>query len=425
MARWHCPVCGLDFAFHSELDWHVREAHSLKRTAGLAGQLERKAVLSWGLLRQLHSAHEGLSASLFLWTTPAAVMTRSDAANLRQLATRAGERLCRDLRGEALARIESRLGEAVRAAESGPTDHGLAVFVSETGAAVVPLPYAPRERVVVNPTFAVRELLDALERCPMYRVLVLRGPGFRLLEGRGERLSEVRDWQVPNPSLWRAARAETTLTCGACWTPRQRRRAAFASADRAIGERVALGGRLPLILIGRKRLLAKYRRCSPHAPSIVGEVPAWGSMLSREDIAQRAAPVVAKWREKHATEYLDALAAAESQGQVVWGLQPVWEAVLAGKAERLWVQRDYWLPARLADNGKRLVPVDEGEAPGAAQDAIDLVVERAVLAGAHVEMVERLPDGPGRERIAAQLGQPPGAAAYIDLDERGLSWSAA
>ncbi len=34
MAIWHCPVCGLDFAFHSELDWHVREAHCLKRTAG-------------------------------------------------------------------------------------------------------------------------------------------------------------------------------------------------------------------------------------------------------------------------------------------------------------------------------------------------------------------------------------------------------
>ena len=49
MATWHCPVCGLDFAFHSELDWHIREAHCLKRTAGLAGQLERQAVLDWGL----------------------------------------------------------------------------------------------------------------------------------------------------------------------------------------------------------------------------------------------------------------------------------------------------------------------------------------------------------------------------------------
>ncbi len=232
MARWHCPVCGLDFAFHSELDWHIRESHALKRTAGLAGQLERKAVLSWGLLKQLHSAQEGLSASLFLWTTPAPVMTRSDAANLRQLAARASERLSRDLRGEALARIESRLGEAVRAAQSGPTDHGLALFVSQTGAAVVPLPFAPRERVVVNPTFAVRELLDGLERCPMYRALVLRGPGFRLLEGRGERLSEIRDWQVPNPSLWRAARAEANQPWARCWTPRQRRRAAFAGPGR-------------------------------------------------------------------------------------------------------------------------------------------------------------------------------------------------
>ena len=58
MATWHCPVCGLDFGFHSELDWHIREAHLLKRTAGLAGQLERQAVLNWALLRQLQSADE-------------------------------------------------------------------------------------------------------------------------------------------------------------------------------------------------------------------------------------------------------------------------------------------------------------------------------------------------------------------------------
>ena len=93
MAIWHCPVCGLDFAFHSELDWHVREAHCLKRTAGLAGQLERQAVLDWALLRRLQSADGGPSVSLLLWTTPAAVMTAADAADLHQLAGSAVERL--------------------------------------------------------------------------------------------------------------------------------------------------------------------------------------------------------------------------------------------------------------------------------------------------------------------------------------------
>jgi hypothetical protein len=402
MATWHCPVCGLNFAFHSELDWHIREAHCLKRTVGLAGQLERQAVLNWALLRQLQTADGGPSVSLLISTTPAAVMTAPDAADLHQLSAVAVKRLAGELRDGARKHLQVRLDEALRAAESSPTDHGLAVFVSPTETAVVPLPFSPRNRAVVDQTFATRDLLDALQTYPMYRALVLRGPGFRLLEGRAERLSEVLDWQVPNPSLQRARQSS--------WTTRQRRRAALAEADRAIGVRVAVLGRLPLVVVGRKHLLTEFRKRSPHAASIVAEIPAWGSMHSRTSVAELAAPIIRAWREQHALRYLDALAEADKNGKVVWGLEKVWDAVVARQVERLWVERDYWSPARLADGGKRLLPSDAIEGHGVVTDVVDTLIERAALAGAHVEMVERLRDPEGH-RIAAQLGHP------LDRDE--------
>ena len=406
MATWHCPVCGLDFAFHSELDWHVREAHCLKRTAGLAGQLERQAVLDWGLLRRLQSAEGGPSVSLLLWTTPAAVMTPSDATDLHQLADVAVERLGGDLRGEARRRMELRLQEALRAAEHSPTDHGLAVFVSPSETAVVALPFSPRERAVVNHGFATRDLLDALQTFPMYRALVLRGPGFRLLEGRAERLSEVVDWQVPNPSLRKAG--------ASAWTARQRWKAALAEADRAIGVRVAVLGRLPLIVIGRKHLLVEFRKRSPHASSVVGEVAAWGSMLSGASVAQLATPLIRAWREQHTQRYLDALAETETSGKVVWGLEKVWDAVVAGQVERLWVERDYWSPGRLADRDKRLLPAESKEVHRVVPDMVDVIIERAALGGAHVEIVARLGEAHDH-RIAAQLGH------SLGLDEGSLA----
>ncbi|HTT92101.1 MAG TPA: hypothetical protein VMF65_21275 [Acidimicrobiales bacterium] len=396
MATWHCPVCGLDFAFHSELDWHIREAHLMKRTAGLAGQLERQAVLDWALLRKLQSAEGGPSVSLLLWTTPAAVMTAADSADLHQLANSAIEQISGELRGEARRHVEARLAEAVRAAESSPTDHGLAVFVSQSQTAVVPLPFSPRERAVVNHTFATRDLLDALQTFPMYRALVLRGPGFRLLEGEGERLTDVLDWQVPNPSPRRAR--------SSAWTTSQRRRAALDEADRAIGVRVAVIGRLPLIVIGRKRLLSEFRKRSPHASSVVGEVEAWGSMHSRASIGELAAPLIRAWREQHTQTYLDALAEADRKGDVVWGLEKVWEAIQAGQVERMWVERDYWCAGRLTDGSKRLLLSATRDVHGALPDVVDKVIEHAALAGAHVEMVDKL--GQGEEhRIAAQLGR--------------------
>ncbi len=403
MTTWHCPVCGLDFSFHSELDWHIREAHCLKRTAGLAGQLEREAVLSWAKMRQLASADEHPSVSLLLSTTPAAVMNPADVAELHHLASTASRSFAAELTGQAQKRMELRLEEAVRAAESGPTDHGLAVFVGATETAVVPLPFSPRKRAVVNHIFASRELLEDLQEFPMFRALVLRGPGFWLLEGQGELLSEVLDWQVPNPSLRRARHS--------AWTTGQRRRAAFAAADRAIGERVAIVGRLPLVVIGRKGLLTRFLRHSPHAASVVGEVLAWGSLQSRSSVAKLAGPQIAAWREKHSAQYLDALAEADRAGQVVWGLGSVWDAVRAQNVARLWVERDYRSPGNLVDGGTRLVLSDH-QGHGVISDVVDLVIERAALAGAHVETLKRL-DGAAGHRIAAQLGRP------MDRDVRG------
>ena len=92
---------------------------------------------------------------------------------------------------------------------------------------------------------------------------------------------------------------------------------------------------------------------------------------------------------------------------MVWGLEKVWDAVVAGQVERMWVERDYWLPGKLADGGKRLLLLDAKGSHGVVPDIVDRVIERAALAGAHVEMVERLGEAEGHH-IAAQLGHPLG-----------------
>ena len=243
----------------------------------------------------------------------------------------------------------------------------------------------------------------------MYRALVLWGPGFRLLEGWGDRLSEVRNWQVPNPSLTGPRYAKGTREEAARWTPHQRRQAAFAAADLAIGERVAIDGRLPLVVVGRTSLLARFRKGSAHAASIVGEVTTWGSMRTRAEVGKLASPLVAAWRNRHAADYLDALDQAQRQGHVVWGLEKVWEAVRQQRVHWLWVERDYSLPGRLADGGSRLLlgeQAEHGPKPGLTEDIVDMVIEQATLAGAHVEIVGDL-RGPGHgdDRIAAQIGR--------------------
>ena len=160
-----------------------------------------------------------------------------------------------------------------------------------------------------------------------------------------------------------------------------------------------------MVLVGRKHLVSQFTKRSPHAASVIADVTAWGSMHSKESVSKMTAPVVSAWRERHAQGYLQALAEADRAGQVTWGLQNVWDSVVAGRVERVWVERYYWRPARVTDDGKRLLSAERAEAPGVVADVVDLLIERATLAGAHVESVEHLGED-DEHRIAAQLKPP-------------------
>ena len=74
---------------------------------------------------------------------------------------------------------------------------GLAILVTPDDGQLLHLPFAVVEQVVVDRTFATRQLLDGIARNPRYRVLVLDGHHARMFQGEGQRLVEVRAHGFP------------------------------------------------------------------------------------------------------------------------------------------------------------------------------------------------------------------------------------
>ena len=245
MNTWYCTVCGLGFGFRTELAWHVRENHLShpQEWAKLASHgFSRGVARDWARLHQLQSVVDYPAISLLMGTIPSPTMTPLAAARLRLLAQQARGRLVQELHGRALPEIEERLTRAVAVAERGATDDGLAVFVSPHHVAVVPLPFRPHERVIVDTMFATRDVLDALQRYPGYRVLVLGTACFRILEGRARHLKEVAAWQAPTvlPG-WMLPKLEAGHTDpDGHINLRERPELVLSEADRALDKRVGL-----------------------------------------------------------------------------------------------------------------------------------------------------------------------------------------
>ena len=404
MPVYHCFACPLIFQSRNEVEWHLRNDHRSAEDEKLAWKREIDAArrpLDWDRLLSLQSAISNPSVTLLMPTTPAKEMITLDVARLRYLATRASRRLRDEMWGQRLATLESRVERIVTAAAAGPTDVGLVVLVSEHDMAIVGLPFPPAERAVVDPTFATRDLVAALQRFPRFRVVVLSAEP-RLFEGHGRQLNEIPAWRgdgdvrssFPHPLRGKGRADRPTV---ASRPDRRRRQRVMRAAEEALDRRCGEGGDLPLMIVGSSRALKEFRERSRHAKSVISEIR--GS-FRRVPVARLAAATETAqegWRTKTSSAAIDDLTVADDAGSIVWGLDGAWHAACHGTVNHLWVDSDYAVPARVGDDGRTFAPAVDREDPNVNDDIVDEIIEMTIALGKPVSMIDHLagPDQAG------------------------------
>ena len=389
MSVYHCPLCPLIFQFRSEVEWHLREEHRSRADEAADLRAELSAAtrpLDHQLLTRLRSSQAGPSVTLLLATSPAATMTVLDVARLRQLAERARRRLAAEPHREtAVTVVEDRLTKAVSAAESQATDRGLAVLVNGDHLAIVALPFAPRDRHVVDRGFATRDLDYALRCYPRYRILVL-GRHPRILEGHARQLSEPRT--VTNGGRPRSISGGDPV--------------APADPDTLLNERVDAAGTLPLVVVGDRRDLDRFQRHSGHFGDVVAQVHR--SRFQRARLVDVVAETLDRLHHEQQSRAVAELLHADVQSQIAWGIRAAWTAVHDRTADRLWVEHNYAVPGRTTPDVRGIETISDPAEPGVIDDLVDALLATAAQMGIETYLLEE-----------HTLGRPEPVAVHIPV----------
>ena len=261
-----------------------------------------------------------------------------------------------------------------------PTGHGFAVFVGVHGAEVFRLPHRPVDRVVIDPTFATRELELAVSLSPRCRVVVLGSDAARMyLVGRGLCV-ERSTASFPVPSPIRRSGITTYLE----------RVAAGISRDRGSAD-------LPLVLVGPWLMIFNVARFAGVEPLAMVDHrvrdPEADAILA---IARSAMASAAAGECDRAFDRLDD---ADNNGVSIVGLDAVWEAAIQGSIELVVVDREFSKGGIVDPADGSALWVDDPTAPGVIDDVVDELIELTKLAGGDVVFVNR--GELGFDRIAA------------------------
>jgi hypothetical protein len=361
-------------------------------------------VIDGPLVRRLQEQNSAPSVSLLLTTTPGSALVTRDVIHLYQLLDQAHRQLGRepDVDDTQTARIIEFLRRLAFAARRGPATSGLALYASDVHAEAVHLPVSVQDRVVIDPTFATRDLVRALQAHPRYRLLVLAQRGARLFEGRRDRLKEVVTEAFPVIGQQADHRADRSHRFGRDRSDGRDAalRAQLRSIDAALAARYA-GEPLPLVVSGVRRQLALFRAATTQKQTMIGQILGSHGRSTPVRLVELAKPHVRRFQQSCADRAMTRLRAGRDRGRLVEGIDEVWAAAAESRVGLLCVEESYVLAARVTDGGRQLEPIPDIR-PGALDDAIDELLEMVSLDGGEVMLVQ---DGvlQAERRVAALL----------------------
>ena len=353
-------------------------------------------------LKSLQSKRDYPTVSLLAPTHRTAPANKRDPIVVKNLLTQGIERLHGEFKKREVAGIVQNLNKLVANVDWEHALDGLALFASRDLAKAVYLPFRVKARVVIDATFATRDLVFTLNRAPRYRVLVLSEKPTRLYDANTNVLTEHTS--KPFPMVHKGPGGASRLPGGQginrSAVRDESHRQFFEKVDDALAV-MQKEDPLPIVVVGVDRYLAFYQEITKNPDAIVGLVAGSHDETSPSALGKLVWPVFTAGATLRRTRALVRLGEAVKANRHASGIDQVWRAAFDKRCQTLLVEDDFAYPADLAPNGDRLLPYS-GKGSASLDDAVDEVIEKVLADGGEVFFYD-----PGvldqHQRIAAVL----------------------
>ncbi|MDZ7343047.1 MAG: hypothetical protein ONA90_00890, partial [candidate division KSB1 bacterium] len=251
------------------------------------------------------------------------------------------------------------------------------------------LPFPVKARVVVDQTFATRDLVYALNRSPRYWVLALSEQTTRLYEGWRDTLIEVNANGFPmayeGPGVTEPMPGGFGISKSAYRDERHRQY--FRQVDAAFGKMAATDS-LPLILAGVDRNQAFFNEVSANKNLIAAALTGSHDKTSAHELAKLVWPLMQEHLAHQRRKVLQELEAAVKAGKYASGIDAAWRMAHEGRGAVLLVEEDFHYPAQVDASGLRLTPANNLTGPNVFDDAVDELIETVLAKSGSVTFVE-------------------------------------
>lgn len=343
------------------------------------------------LLQKLLSAQGEGCVTIIAPTHRIKTGIRQDELAVKNLVREAEERLLGLFDKNFAQQIMDNLHKVIASIDFSHNLDALMIFASPAIAEYITLPTEVRARVVIDKTFATRDLIRAISELPSYYVLVLTRKLARLIYAAGDKVVEEAGSPFPienqDYERLRSQLPPDRVTASAV-------EGFFHEVDKAVASVLKHRPR-PLIVAAATRNFSLYEKISSHKDLIVGSIPLKSDTQRAHAVVSEAWPVAVRMLQEYNKGRLKELEEAISAGRFLNDYTEVWEALTSGRGRVLFVKKGFHQPAAFVSGRVALIEKAVKDAKGVVEDIIDEMIEQVLAHSGEVVYIS----GPELDRF--------------------------
>lgn len=265
----------------------------------------------------------------------------------------------------------------------------VAIFASPLIEKVYYLDVAIEEKIVVDSSFEIRDLIYSQKQVIQYLVLLLSAEKSRMFLGNCSSFLLIKS-NVP-ASVY-AYENDVPEKVGKFSDPAARKEVMLDKFLLHMDQGLSLVLKaypFPVFVLGAERVLGHFRQITHNEKSIVGYVHGNFLDATEPEIRGVLRPYLDNWQQVRQTDLINKVKAAGEENKLSKGIREVWKASTGRNARLLAVEKGFIYPARqAAEPGSiyRDTAIDNN--PFYIKDAVDDVMEKVLAGGGDVQFVE-------------------------------------
>lgn len=336
------------------------------------------------LFKKVKNINTEACVSIILNTHRTHPDSQKDPILLSNLVKEATDRLHRDYDKRFVWPITEKLEKLTAEIDHNYNLDSLVIYVNPEFAEYTRLSVPVVDRVVIDNTFATRDLIRATHEQGAYYILQLSRDQARLIEAYNDRAHKEFEGEFPlaNP-LQATSAVQLTNNQGTDNLIEE----FFNHVDKAYQE-ATKDNPLPLILVTESRNYDHYLKVADKKDLILGHI----NRLPENEKADKV--VAAAWEEvqdifkKRNAERIEELRIAVANNTFLTDYNDIWTALRSGRGKTIFVRKGFYQPA-IIEEDDTLTLVDDGQVTekGVVDDIIDEMVEINLSMGGDVAFI--------------------------------------